>query len=194
MQLWNPQLEMQLTEQKLKGCKWRWGWGVSRKMVHSFHTRIILNIHLEASVPLFLCRNAESCFIAWSRLLLNAVSLKELTMSRQVHQQSCRISKCFWILRKHSSRRAETHSICNELRNWALHQQLLSSPTSVPASVFALISLLLVISERGLQIACQAVPVLICCAAELMPYYFLRKEAWWTPISRDSNQIHRRGN
>lgn len=190
MQLWNPQLEMQLTEQKLKGCKWRGG-GVSRKMVHSFHTRIILNIHLEASVPLFLCRNAVSCFIAWSRLLLNAVSLKELMMSRQVHQQSCGMLL-------NSQKAFITKSWNTQYLQWTQKLGAASAtsviPTSVPASVFALISLLLVISERGLQIACQAVPVLICCAAELMPYYFLRKEAWWTPISRDSNQIHRRGN
>lgn len=109
-------LEMLLTGQKLKGCKWLEGGFQPRKPAVFTHASSWISVNIVSSVPFFLWRNAVSCFVAWSRLLLNAVSLM-LMMFRQVHQQGCGISNCSWILRKRSSWRAETHSISSELRN-----------------------------------------------------------------------------
>lgn len=193
-QLRNLQLEMLLLEQKLKGCKWLEGFQ-PRKAVHGVHMGIVSISHeqrfISSSVSMESCRVTRRHL---ARLLLNAVSLEELTSDVQTSSSAglrdIKMPLVFFIFFFLLKRTASAMS--SESR--PLRQQLSVIRTSVAASVSALISLLLVISERGVQIACQAVPVLVCCAAELMPYYFLRKEAWWTPISRASNQIHRRGN
>lgn len=143
-----------------------------RKTVHSVHTRLILKVHENGlKTSSFFC---EENYILLHRLL-NAVSLE---LMYGVHEQGCGISKCIRVLGRRSSASAEHTQYQQRTQKPGPASATCVIYASVPASIFALISLLLVISERGLQFACQAVPVLVCCAAGLMPYYFLRKEAW----------------